>query len=143
MPLHNFLLMNIYTILKYHKKAFTQLFQNISYFELLVNQFRYCHSNITVNLLKFDLGWKLSTDKNIPPIWKKIMKFGTQEKNHLYGTRFVRNHSIMISCSLVLRNHSIMVSYSLVLRNHSIMISCSLVLRNHSIMISCSHVVWF
>jgi hypothetical protein len=36
MPLHNFLLMNMYAILKY-KKAFTQLFQNISYFELLVN----------------------------------------------------------------------------------------------------------
>jgi hypothetical protein len=36
---------------------------------------------ITVNPLKFDLGWKLSTDKNIPPIWKKIMKFGNGEKN--------------------------------------------------------------
>ena len=34
----------------------SQLFQNISYFELLVNQFRQCNSNIAVNRLKFEFG---------------------------------------------------------------------------------------
>ena len=50
----------------------TQLFQNISYFELLVNQFRKCNS---------------STAKKNPPIWKKYREIlSPAKKPHLYGS---------------------------------------------------------
>jgi hypothetical protein len=44
--------------------------------------------------LKFDFGknsrsQKLSTAKENPPIWKKIVKFGSREKTHLYGSQRV------------------------------------------------------
>jgi hypothetical protein len=59
------------------QKLFLNLLLNISYFELLVKQFRKYYFNITVNPLRFDFGLnlgslKLNTAKSIPPIWKKI-----------------------------------------------------------------------
>ena len=63
---------------------------------MLVKQFRQseCNSNIMVYPLKFDFGknsrsQKLSTAKKNPPIWKKIVKFGSREKKHLYGSQRV------------------------------------------------------
>ena len=75
MPLHNFLLMNMYTILKSHTSliAYKKLFLNcFKTFPILNcwsnNSDNVSYSNITVNPLKFDFGKNLQAKCRIVKI---------------------------------------------------------------------------